>query len=277
MLLDPLLRPIGRTLRADARAAAEAAGLYAVDAPTAPVTDQDLAALPEPARRWLRWAGVVGRPQDIRFEARLRGRFRRGPGQPWMPMDAWQDNALHPIGRVFLMRLDVAHVVPMVGRDTYLNGRGRMVGTLFGLVTVADGAGEPFDIGELTAWLNDAVVLAPSMLLDDRVAWSPVDDGSFTVAVTDHGRTVSAIVFVDDEGAVTDFTTTDRFADLADGPVRAEWRTPIDGWTERAGRRLPTRCQAVWHLPDGTTLPYVDGTFDPDSVTRNPPALSDGG
>ena len=277
MLLDPLLRPIGRTLRADARAAAEAAGLYAVDAPTAPVTDQDLAALPEPARRWLRWAGVVGRPQDVRFEARLRGRFRRGPGQPWMPMDAWQDNALHPIGRVFLMRLDVAHVVPMVGRDTYLNGRGRMVGTLFGLVTVADVAGEPFDIGELTTWLNDAVVLAPSMLLDGRVPWGSVDDTSFTVAVTDHGRSVSATVFVDREGAVTDFTTTDRFADLAGGPVRAEWRTPVDAWTERAGRRLPTRCRAVWHLPDGTTLPYVEGTFDPETAAWNPPAVTGGG
>jgi len=271
VLLDPLLRPFGRTLRQDARATAEAAGLYAVDPPNAPVIDDDLAPLPEPARRWLCWSGVAGRPQDIRFEARLRGRFRRGLGQPWMPMDAWQVNALHPIGRVFVMRLDVAHVVPMVGRDTYLAGQGRMVGTLFGLVTVADGAGEPFDVGELTTWLNDAVVLAPSMLLDDRVTWATLDDRSFGVAVSDHGRTVSATVSVDDEGAVTDFATTDRFADLEGGPVRAEWRTPIDGWTERAGRRLPTRCQAVWHLPDGTALFYVDGTFDDESASWNPP------
>ena len=269
MFLDPLLRPVGRTLRQDARAAAVAAGFYPVDAPTAAVTDEDLADLPEPARRWMVWSGVVGRPRDVRFEARLRGRFRRGPSQPWMPCDAWQVNALHPIGRIFHMRLDMAHVIPMVGRDTYLNGRGRMVGTVFGLVTVADGSGEPFDIGELTTWLNDAVILAPSMLLDDRVAWAPVDDGSFTVAVTDHGRTVTGTVFVTADGAVTDFSTTDRFADLADGPVRAEWRTPVAGWTEHEGRRLPTRCQAVWYLPDGP-LPYVDGTFAPDSVTWNP-------
>lgn len=40
-LLDPLLPPAGRTLHADARATAEAAGLCAVDARTALVADED--------------------------------------------------------------------------------------------------------------------------------------------------------------------------------------------------------------------------------------------
>jgi len=34
------------------------------------------------------------------------------------------------------MRIRFAHVLPMVGRDTYLHGRGRMLGKLLGLVTV---------------------------------------------------------------------------------------------------------------------------------------------
>lgn len=268
MLPQTLPRRLGRTLREDARALAAEAGLFEHDLPSDPVTEDDLAALPAPARRWLRWAGVLGRPRDERFEARLRGRFRRGPGQAWMPCEAWQVNAAHPVGRVFCMRLDVARVVPMVGADTYLDGRGRMHGTLLGLVTVADGTGEPFDIGELTTWLNDACVLAPSMLLNERVRWSPLDDRSFAVGIEDGGRAVSAQVMVDERGALVDFATSDRFCDVGREPLRTRWTTPIDGWAPHDGRWLPTRCQALWHPPQGH-FAYVDGTFDPASLAWN--------
>jgi hypothetical protein len=40
-----------------------------------------------------------------------------------------------------------------------------MHGKLLGLVTVADGEGREFDLGELVTYVNDAAMLAPSMLL----------------------------------------------------------------------------------------------------------------
>jgi predicted transcriptional regulator of viral defense system len=63
---------------------------------------------------------------------------------------------------------------------------------LMDLVTVGDGTGEAYDIGELVTYLNDGIVLAPSMLLVPEVRWTAVDATSFDVALTDHGRTVSA-------------------------------------------------------------------------------------
>ena len=80
------------------------------------------------------------------------------------------------------------------------------------------------------------------------------------------GRTVSARVHLDERGAPRDFSTTDRFADLPTGLVRAEWRTPISTWTTTIdGRPLPGPMAAVWHLPDGE-LPYVEGRIDPASL-----------
>jgi hypothetical protein len=58
-------------------------------------------------------------------------------------------------------------------------------------------------------------------------------------------------VFVDDDGRPRDFRTTDRWADLPGGPVRAPWTTPVAGWTVVEERPLPTGGAAVWHLPDG--------------------------
>jgi hypothetical protein len=68
-------------------------------------------------------------------------------------------------------------------------------------------------------WLNDAVLLAPAVLLDARTGWEPAGDDGFRVSVTDAGRTVSAQVFLDDEGRPRDFRTEDRWADLPGRPV----------------------------------------------------------
>ena len=51
-----------------------------------------------------------------------------------------------------------------------------MRGSVFGLVPVVDSSGPELDVGELVTWLNDAVLLAPSMLLRPGVEWAAVDE-----------------------------------------------------------------------------------------------------
>jgi hypothetical protein len=120
------------------------------------------------------------------------------------------------------------------------------------LVTVQDGRGMEFDLGELVTWLSDAVLIAPSMLLVAAASWSSVEDGSFDVAFTDAGHTVTARVFVDAAGAPTDFHTRDRwYAPPGGPPVRTLWTTPVEGWRAVDGRRLFTRGRATWRRPEG--------------------------
>src|SRR5215510_7905316 len=57
---------------------------------TNPVTETDIAELPEPARRYMRFTGVIGRPRVWSFRAHWNGSFRRGLDQPWLPCEAWQ-------------------------------------------------------------------------------------------------------------------------------------------------------------------------------------------
>ena len=236
----------------------------------APVTEADLASLPDTAQRYLQFMGVIGRPRDWSFRARFSGRFRRQPGQSWMPCEAWQYNTASPIARAFHMRARFLHLVPMVARDTYVRGHGRMLGKLLDLITVVDGTGDEFDIGELVTYLNDAALLAPSMLLGANTTWSEVDNDAFDVTVADLSRTVTGRVFVDERGAPTDFSTTDRFAALSSGLARTRWTTPIESWTTSHGRPLPTRAQAIWHLPEGP-FSYAEGHFAPDDIVYNVP------
>jgi Family of unknown function (DUF6544) len=260
-----LLRPLGRDLRAtldeDVRSSISAAPPLT----KSPVGAADIAHLPAAAQRYMHFMGVVGRPRDGWFRAHLHGRFRMRRGQKFMPCESWQYNSAADIARLFHMRIDFAGFVPMVGRDSYVRGQGRMHGTLLGLVTVADAHGPETDMSELTTYLNDAVMMAPSMLLRPEVHWTEVDDDSFAVALTDADTTVTARVFLDEQGAPRDFSTNDRYADLPGGLVRAEWTTPIAGWVRADGRAVPTLGAAVWHLPDGP-LTYAEFTFGPNAI-----------
>src|SRR5262249_55772314 len=155
------------------------------------------------------------------FLVRFRGRFNmRGL---WMPCEAWQYNAREPITRSFHMRLDLGRLVPMVGHDNYLDGSGEMSGKLLDLVTVANASGLESALSELVTYLNDALVLAPSMLLDERTTWAPIDADAFRVSLTDRGNRVTADVFVNPDGSLRDFATEDRWYDGPDGLVRARW------------------------------------------------------
>ena len=251
-----------------------ALGLPAAPGPDfdrAPVSEADLQHLPETARRYLRFMRVVGRPRDWSVRLRFTGRFRRAREDAWMTCEAWQYNTSVALARIFHIQLRFFGLVPVLGRDTYFNGRGRMFIRLLDRFTVGDGTGEAYDIGELVTYLNDAVLLAPALLLAPNVRWSEVDARSFDVELTDHGRTVKARVFIDDRGAPVDFETTDRFySDRNDASkvTRCRWTTPVDGFQDVGDRRLPTRGQAVWHPPEGE-LAYADFTVDPATVAFN--------
>jgi len=239
----------------------------------APVTEADLVPLPESARRYLRFMGVVGRPRDWSFRVGFTGRFRRARDEAWMRCEAWQYNTRLALARIFYIQLRLFGVLPVLGRDTYADGRGRMLIRVLDLVTVGDGTGEAYDIGELVTYLNDGILLAPTMLLVPEVRWSEVDASSFDVELADHGRTVKARVSLDERGAPVNFETTDRFyADPKDATqvTRCRWTTPIESWQDVADRRLPTRAQAVWHPPEGE-LAYADFVFNPATLAFNIP------
>jgi hypothetical protein len=233
-----------------------------------PISEHDIAALPEPVKRYFRFMGVVGKPRDRSIRARFDARFRRAEG-PWLDCQAFQYDTRLDVSRIFYMRLSLARVLPVLVRDTYRQGKGRMLARAFDLVTVVDGTGMELDTGELVTYLNDAILMAPSLILGPETTWSAVDEKSFDVAFTDFGRTVHARVFLDDRGAPTNFVTTDRYFDMPDGKrVKTEWNTPIEGWQTAAGRSLPTRAKAVWMLPSGPFV-YADFAFDAARIVFN--------
>lgn len=215
--------------------------------------------------------GVVGRLRDWSMRLAFNGRFRTGPRQPWRKCRTWQYDSRLEVARIFHIAIRFGAVVPVLGRDTYLGGKGRMLIRAFDLFTIEDGSGKEYDLGELVTYLNDMVLFAPSMLLEPDVGFTGVDGDSFDVTLVNRGNRVTARVTLAADGSPRDFATTDRFClDPNDRKrlVRTKWTTPVAGWTTIGGRRLPAGGEAVWHLPQGES-PYARFELIPESVAFN--------
>ena len=234
------------------------------------VTEQMLAGLPEPVRRYLRYTGVVGKPFVHTVRLTQKGRMRPGPGQPWMRLEAEEHYSVRPPGFVWGGTLHLGPIAAGRARDMYMDGRGQMLVKVASLFTVVDASGEEMDQGAMMRYLSE-MIWFPSALLADNVSFQPVDAGSARVTLTDHGRTASATLFFDEEGRLTDFVA-ERYRMIDGSSELATWSTPITEYGEFEGLRLPIRGKAVWKLPGGD-FEYIEVTvtrLEYDSADRDP-------
>jgi hypothetical protein len=134
-------------------------------------------------------------------------------------------------------------------RDMYHSGQGRMLVKAASLVTVADAQGVEMDQGSMMRYLSE-MMWFPSAFLEDNVSFEAIDATSAHVTLTDQGKTATATVFFDSAGRLTNFVAQ-RYAIAGGRSDLRTWSTPITGYGEFAGLKLPAGVKAVWKLTEG--------------------------
>src|SRR5215212_5575647 len=234
-----------------------------------PVSDSDLARLPRAVRRYLRAAGVVGRPQPRAYQFAFSGRIRGGPDEPWMPFRAEQYSALDGPVRLFYMRARRAGV-PIAVYHRYVDGQAEMHVKLAGLVTLVDAHGPVMDRSETVTVFNDMCLLGPGTLLDRRITWGKGDDRAVDATFSVGEHTIAATLTFDESGLITNFESPDRSRASADGRTftRLPFLTPVQAHAAFSGVVVTQRAQAQWRLPDGQLFTYAEFTLE--SLTNVP-------
>jgi hypothetical protein len=263
-------RAFTRLVRRDVQA------LYARASPgrAGVVAEEMLTGLPEPVRRYLRYTGVVGKPFPATIRLHQKGRMRPGPGQPWMPLEAEEHYSVQPPGFVWAGTARAGPVAVARARDMYAVGHGRMLVKVASLWAVADASGAQTDQAAMMRYLSE-MIWFPAALLAGNISFEAVDDSSARVTLTDHGRTATATLVFDQQGRLTDFVAKRyRTADASDPET---WSTPVTGYGEYEGLRLPACGKAIYKLPGGdleyidvtiTGLHYDTGAAEPERRTR---------
>ncbi len=217
-----------------------------------PVTEAELAPLPAPVQRYLRYVGVVGHPHVRAFRVRFTGRIRSGPDAPWMDFTGEQHNFLDPATRFFWMQATMRGL-PVDGLHAYDERGASMRVRLLSLFPVAGGSGPEFTRTETVTLFNDLCLMAPAALVDAKVVWRELDARTVEAAYPAGPHTVRATLRFDDEGALVDFWSDDRPALAPDGRtfVPQRWSTPVGGYRAQGPFRLPSRGAARYAAPTG--------------------------
>lgn len=186
------------------------------------VCENDITHLPRPVQKYLRYAGVLGKPRVQNFRARFTGQIRRTMESSWMDFVSQQYNFMDEPTRVFFIESSVFGV-PFDGLHLYVDSNAIMKIKVASLFEVVDAKGDTMTKGETVTFFNDMCVMAPATLIDPSIQWEPIDSLSTKATFSNKGYTISAILYFNEKGGLIDFASDNRYLS-ADGITYKNYR-----------------------------------------------------
>lgn len=224
------------------------------------VTESDLAHLPPAVADYLRATGAIGRPHVVGFRARISGRIRSGPNQPWM---RWVGEQVNTFGaapsRVLYMDATMKGL-PTDVLHTYVGPHASMQVRVASLLTVVDARGPDMDQAETVTLLNDMCVLAPAALVGAPIQWTAIDTHHAKATYANAGHIATGVLVFNDAHELIDFVSDDRLRSSPDGHTLTpeRWSTPIIRYEELDGRRICSLGHARWHPAEAPPFDYLE-------------------
>lgn len=211
------------------------------------ITDADLQYLPEPVQRYLKYVGVVNKPQVKNVRIVFDGQMR-DKGKDWFPFTTEQYNFFDEPTRLFFMKAKMfGMTVP--GYHHYMNANAVMDVRIFGLFSIVKKSGDAMNKAETVTLFNDMCLMAPATLIDKRIRWEPIDSHSAKATFTNHGISISAMLYFNEKGQLVNFISNDRYD--VNGKQSIPFSTPVYEYKNINGYNMLYKADAVWHYPEG--------------------------
>jgi hypothetical protein len=236
------------------------------DIPVSLLTEADIEHLPEPVIRYIRSTGSVGKPKVNNFRIEFTGQIRKNEQSEWMPFTTVQYNFVETASRYFFMNATMKKM-PVAGYHRFSDGEAYMDIRLLSLFRVQYMAGPEADISETVTFFNDMCCMAPATLTDKRIKWLESDGNKVRAEFTNNNITVSAWLYFNDKGELTNFISDDRYAAADDNTaLRLRWSTPLKDVGDVNGIKLARYAETIYSYPDGD---FCYGTFNITDIEYN--------
>jgi hypothetical protein len=221
--------------------------------------------LPEPIRRYLRYATLPNSPAIRTAHLKHDGFFRTKRDQRWFRIKGEEDFTVATPGFVWKAKIWPFPLIWISARDLLDRGRGNMLVKLMSTFTLANASGPQIDQGATLRWLGECIWF-PFGFVADCVEWEPIDDCSAKATIRSSDVTASAIVTIDEEGKLVSFRA-DRFRDTGDGTaILTPWTAQCSDYREFAGFRVPASVEVAWEMENG---PFSYARFHAISLEYN--------
>lgn len=217
---------------------------------TGPVKTYDpaqLTDLPAPVQRYFRHVLKPGQPYLRSARLRHDGQFKTDLKKDWIGITGQEYFLADTPGYIW-----IGKTTWFSACDQYVAGRGSLTARLLGTLPVVRGSGPSYDQGELLRWVAEAVWFPTSLLPGGQAVWSPIDDDSATLTLTDHGQTVVCLMYFNEQGEIVRYQAQ-RYSDETHIQT---WTGHLSHYREIHGLRIPTQADAAWVI-GGEEKPYA--------------------
>ncbi len=222
------------------------------------IGENDIADVPPLVQKYLRYSGVIGKERVHTVRLKQQGKFKRKPGTDWLPLAAKQYYNCDSIGFVWVGKIKMNPLMPVTGRDKYLNGEGNMLIKLWSLIKVADAKGPEVNQSEILRYLSE-MPWFPASFLSPAIHWKTIDDHTVHATLSAYGQSVSGDFSFNETGQITQFSTERYYENDGQYTLR-KWGGRYDQYKEMNGWIIPTHAVVTWTFPEGD-YSYFDGTI----------------
>ncbi len=240
-------------------------GLSGYQSPSQVLTEADIEPLPKPVQKYLRYVGVVGRPKVQNLRVLFEGEMKPEQGKDWMKISALQYSFIPNTTREFYINGKMFGL-PVLGLHSYTPEQASMLIKVAGLIPVAEVRGREMELGETVTVFNDMCILAPASLIDKRISWETIDPLTVKATFDNSGRKISATLYFNETGELTNFVSDDRYMTQGNSLVKLRWSTQVRDYKDYNGVKLPSYGEAIWYTPQGE---YTYARFNLKSVEYN--------
>jgi len=169
------------------------------------ITQEEIQHLPQPVQRFLEYSGVIGTPRISQATIEQTGFFKIAPDKPWMPFTATQVYNIPGASFEWKVRMKMAPLIIVTGRDALQDGQGSMKIKLFGLIPLVNAKGPEMDQGAMTRYLSETIWF-PQAFLDEHITWEELDFLSARATLTIGDKFATGVFNFDNLGEFKEFT-----------------------------------------------------------------------
>ena len=211
------------------------------------LTDADIALLPAPVQKYIRFTGAVNKPKVKNMKIAFDGEMR-DKGKDFFKFNSVQYNFFDDPARLFFMKAKMCGTI-VPGYHCYQNATATMQVKLLGLFNLVNVKGKEMSKAETVTVFNDMCLMAPATLIDKRIEWTQIDSLSAKATFTNGVSKITAILYFNEQGQLINFISDDRY--VIGDMKQYRFSTPVKEYTQMNGRNIWKYGETIWHYPDG--------------------------
>jgi hypothetical protein len=214
------------------------------------ITMDMLRDLPPPVKLWLTNSGIIGKQRIQTVRLKQRGWMRTKPEQAnWVEAEAEQYITIDQPAFVWKVKMNMMPLLPVTGRDKFVNGKAQMNIKLFSIINMVKAADAKIDQGALQRFLAE-IGWYPSAALSSYIQWEPVDSTTAKATMTYNGVAGSVLFYFNGKGDMVGCSAK-RYMGGGEDAVLEKWSVLSKEHASMNGIKMPVKSEATWKLHQG--------------------------